>query len=116
MNKKLQTKIDQFLSETWYSDGGWAQVTDQDISDLREIIQLLIENKCQPDTDGDYPIEYALINRRKSFWAFTPIEIAYELEARNMLSIVLNITHNGMRLLENYFQNKLYEEKTTEST
>lgn len=44
--------------------GGWAQITDEDITRLYEIIGELIALKCDKDADGDLPIEFEVINRR----------------------------------------------------
>lgn len=65
MNRKTQELIEQFLSEKRRSNrGGWAEVTDKDIKLLDDIICQLVKSKCEPDADGDYPIQVKLINRR----------------------------------------------------
>ncbi len=65
MKKNLENKINKFLSERRVSEGGgWSQITPQDILDLRDIINSLIQEKCEEDADGDLPIEFELINRR----------------------------------------------------
>jgi len=65
MKNSIQMLIDNFLKEKRGSDGGWAKVTDEDISKLKNIVWKLIKEKCEPDPDGDYPIQYKIINRRK---------------------------------------------------
>ncbi|MHC4188403.1 MAG: hypothetical protein ACYSUB_01800 [Planctomycetota bacterium] len=61
----LDSLINRFLDDRRKSDGsGWACITSEDMDTLREIIHELIELKCEPDADGDYPIEFKLINRR----------------------------------------------------
>lgn len=64
--KDLRDKIDAFLSKRRRSSrgGGWAEVEDKDIEDLREIAKTLISLKCETDADGDYPIEIEITNRR----------------------------------------------------
>lgn len=65
MKKILENKINKFLSERRNSvGGGWAQITSQDVLSLYDIIDLLIQEKCEKDADGDLPIEFKLINRR----------------------------------------------------
>lgn len=65
MNTKLRTKIDEFLQHRRKSEaGGWAKITNDDVTKLEEIIRLLIEAKCKPDSEGERPIEFMLINRR----------------------------------------------------
>lgn len=57
--------IHEFLKEHRQSTGGWAEIEDEDVSDLCHIIQDLIKLKCDEDPDGDYPIEFDLVNRLK---------------------------------------------------
>ena len=65
MSTHLDGLIDRFLEDHRDSHrGGWAQITPEDVANLRELIQWLIELKCEPDADGDYPIEVHLVNRR----------------------------------------------------
>lgn len=66
MKAQLQKKIDAFLAERRPSNGGWAEITNKDVIQLENIIQALIESKCQPDPDGDFPIEFVLVNRRNT--------------------------------------------------
>ena len=63
-NAKIHTMVDEFLSERRKSKGGYAEITETDIDDLRKIIFLLAEEKCEQDPDGDIPIEFVVINRR----------------------------------------------------
>jgi len=57
--------IDRFLEDRRESHrGGWAKVTPEDVTLLREIVHELIELKCELDADGDLPIEVNLVNRR----------------------------------------------------
>ena len=61
----LDSKIDAFLKERRSSrGGGWAEVTQEDIQDLDEIIYLLVDLKSGLDSDGDQTIQWSLVNRR----------------------------------------------------
>ena len=63
--RRLGDLIDSFLEDRRESfGGGWAQITPEDVDQLREIIRWLIELKCDRDADGDLPIECKLVNRR----------------------------------------------------
>lgn len=58
--------LDKFLAERREStDGdGWAQITDEDLGALHDVLECLVEMKCEGDADGDRPIEWDLTNRR----------------------------------------------------
>lgn len=61
----LNSKIDAFLKERRRSrGGGWAEVTEEDIQDLDEIIGLLVDLKSDRDADNDQTIQWSLVNRR----------------------------------------------------
>lgn len=62
----LDSLIDRFLEDhrECSAGGGWAQITEKDITRLYEIVWELIELKCDKDADGDLPIEFKIINRR----------------------------------------------------
>lgn len=64
----LTKKIEKWLSTRRKTDGqgGWAEIESKDIWDLHAIINRLIELKCEPDADGDFPINFCLTNRRHS--------------------------------------------------
>jgi hypothetical protein len=64
MDDLLHVMIDQFLANHRHSNGGWAEITEEDIDGLRSIINALVSRKCDKDPDGDYPIEVKIINRR----------------------------------------------------
>ena len=65
MDISLERKIEVWLTNHRKSHGGFAQILDQDVTDLYIIIHKLIELKCNADPYGDYPIDVKLINRRK---------------------------------------------------
>lgn len=65
MEDKLHKMIDDFLSVRRESyGGGWAQIEQEDVAKLGNIIRELIEAKCESDSDGSYPIYWELLNRR----------------------------------------------------
>lgn len=61
----LLERIHSWLDQERQSTGGWAEITDDDISELWHIIDELIHLKCQKDPDGDVPIEFTLVDRTK---------------------------------------------------
>jgi len=67
MDTLLAGYIHSFLKEhrECDSNSGWAQVTDEDLDKLGDIIDRLIELKCDTDSDGDFPIQWTLVDRRK---------------------------------------------------
>lgn len=73
MTPDLKEAIDVFLEDRRECDGGgWAEVTESDMTLLSVILDKLIEEKSDPDADNDMTIEYKLFNRRttnrNSFW------------------------------------------------
>lgn len=65
MTKKLQEKIDAFLTTKRKTSGGYAPVTGKDLDQLLGIIQYLFEAKWERDPDGDLPLEFKLIDRTR---------------------------------------------------
>jgi len=100
MNKSLQKTIDKFLKERRKSDEGWAVVEDEDIEQLYSIISKLIQLKCEPDLDGDYPIECDLINRRKQHYVLDPsmLRMKYKLDLDNIHTLSLLSSHLTERI------------------
>ena len=75
VNDDINRLVKQFLKDRRQSNGGWAEVTDDDMRQLSQIIDLLIEAKSELDPDGDQTIEYILVNRRvERMSPFYPIE------------------------------------------
>jgi hypothetical protein len=75
-HKKIHEMVDKFLKERRMSmpGGSWAEVTDQDIEDLYNLIDIIIDAKCQKDCDGDQTIQVRLVNRRKEYMpSFVPV-------------------------------------------
>lgn len=66
MKQALTTAIDNFLAERRESDGGWAEVRPEDLNQLSDIIQMLVEEKFEPDPDDDHPVGWKLVDRTKT--------------------------------------------------
>ena len=62
----MDTLIDRFLEDhrECEAGGGYAQITQEDINRLHEIVWKLIELKCDRDADGDLPVQFKIVNRR----------------------------------------------------
>lgn len=62
----LDSLIDRFLEDhrECSAGGGWAQITQGDITLLYDIVRELVALKCDKDADGDLPIEIHITNRR----------------------------------------------------
>jgi len=64
----LIDKINVFLKEYRESNGGWSNVTDEDIFKLKSVIDCLINLKSELDPVGDQSINFILANR--NFYKF----------------------------------------------
>ena len=62
---KFGKLVGKFLEHRSESDGGWAPVGDNDIDDLRAIVDMLIQAKYEQDPDGDIPIDIKILDRTK---------------------------------------------------
>jgi hypothetical protein len=105
MNRKfLDTLIDRFLADHRTShQGGWAKITRHDVHLLRDIIDGLIENKCEEDGDGDYPFQTILVNRRTHEpMNFRPMPYRYQEAYRNGEEVDfiqrLGLLHSNLRV------------------
>ena len=63
IRKSLNNKIDKLLKKKVKSHGTWGEVTTPDLEDLCEIFDGLIRLKYQCDADGDFPVDFMLIDR-----------------------------------------------------
>jgi len=72
MKTELMVKINAFLLDRRESEGGYALVTNQDHTDLNDIIEDLIDAKCERDPDGDRVFEFSVINRSEKHYAIDP--------------------------------------------
>jgi hypothetical protein len=78
-NKALHDKLDEFLEHRRLSSGGYAEITSQDVVDLNHLISDVIKAKCQSDPDGDYPIDFKIIDRTKfEPMHFFPVEYDHD--------------------------------------
>lgn len=76
-------KLTDFLQERRVSSGGYAEITERDIKDLYQLIDAIIVAKCAPDPDGDYPIDFKLIDRTK-YWPMHYLPEPYDHELKNV--------------------------------
>jgi len=62
----LHHLIDDFLAEKVPSaGGGWAPVDPDQVSQLNDIVHRLVMLKYGADSDGDYPIEWEIVDRTR---------------------------------------------------
>lgn len=60
--------------------GGWAAVTPDDVEELSNILNRLIRAKCEPDADGDVPIQFTLVDRVR-YWPLHFVPVPYDHDA-----------------------------------
>ncbi|MDF2435304.1 MAG: hypothetical protein JWP44_4935 [Mucilaginibacter sp.] len=65
LRQKAHEALDKFLKPYRESDsgGGWAPFTAEDETNFWEFMWALIGAKFEPDSDGDYPLNFKLTNR-----------------------------------------------------
>jgi len=80
--QEIHQQLDAFLLDRRKSDGGYAKITQKDITDLGELLRKIIEEKCEPDPEGNRPIEFKLIDRTR-FEPMHFVPVAYEHKAEN---------------------------------
>jgi len=77
----LTKMLDAYLKEQRRAEGGdYAQPVGKDIDLLCSIVNSLIELKFEPDSDGDYPINFTIVNRTK-YGPLHFVPVPYEHEA-----------------------------------
>lgn len=62
---KAQKLLKAFCSVKRESDGGFAEVGNEDVNDLYDLIHTILEAKFEADPDGDLPINFKIIDRTK---------------------------------------------------
>lgn len=77
MNRTLLSRINRFLKHRRKSNGGWAEITPDDISLLHDVCYELVKAKCEQDADGDRPIQVNIVNRRL-YWPCHYLHTRYE--------------------------------------
>ena len=65
MTDSLTDIIQDFLLDPHCSDGGYATVETSDMVQLNDIICALVAQKWEADSDGDYPVDYILVDRTR---------------------------------------------------
>ena len=65
IKEEIHTRLNKFLEVQKLSDGGYAEVSNEEFSELSELINDIIHLKYEMDCDGDIPIEFALTDRNK---------------------------------------------------
>lgn len=66
--KNLILHIARFIDESVKPvDTGYAPVTTNDLGQLRYIFGQIVEKHWDPDVDGDYPINFRLIDRTEEY-------------------------------------------------
>lgn len=87
------------------------EVETEDFINLARIIQLLIELKCSADPDGDYPIEFMLVNRLKEYSVW-PASLPYRNDGDNtLIRHALSMINTGTNALELEFKRMEFNEK-----
>ena len=66
-NSKVESildRLDEFLQQKIVpEDTGWTAVDKKDLVELGQLIREIISSKWAPDVDGDYSVEFALVDR-----------------------------------------------------
>lgn len=90
--KRLAKKIEAFLSERRRSEHGeWADISNDDITDLWKIVNMLIAHKCQPDMEGGYPIQVQLVNRQThEAMHYVPVRYLHKAKSNQEVLEILN--------------------------
>lgn len=100
MKKRLENKINKFLKEKRKSDSGYAPVEKNDISDLNDIINLLLESKFELDCDGDLPVNWEVLDRTKyePHTAIIPVPYSHKDKEGHIKAITSNLSYYAERL------------------
>lgn len=99
MDQLLAARIDDFLREHRECEpgGGWAEVTDDDLNKLDVIIDRLVELKCDRDADGDIPVAWTLVNRRKRHRS-PYVAVPLSMDIRSLQDPLLEDLHGAVSL------------------
>jgi hypothetical protein len=103
--KELLNKIEEFLKDRKpVIDGGWAEVTDDELIECDEIISLLLNLKWDLDFDGDRPVTPLLIDRTKYHPSpYTLVKVPHEVYNCNEreVDVVIRDLVSGARSMLN---------------
>lgn len=87
MNNKLHKMLDDLGPRRRVKDGGFAEVTEEDLLKLSKLFYAILEAKFEKDYDNDLPVEFKIINRRKyEHSSFLPIPYTFRAESLEKLT------------------------------
>lgn len=95
--EELFSKIEQYVAEQRPSpEGGLAEITDDDVSDLYDIVKAIVRLKCEPSYDYRYPFDFQVCDTRKldsHIYPFIPKERDYEnpLKSGGRMDLLIRI-------------------------
>ena len=101
----IHRKVDKFLGREAVSTGGWADVTPEEVEDLKDLVDLLIKTKCQRDPDGDLPIEHIIIDRRH-YEAMHFVPVPYDRLMPERLERSMEIAELNLSIAHDSFKTK----------
>lgn len=82
----LVDMVKEFLSERSASTGnGWAEVKENDVTAVLDILDLMFELKYERDCDGDLPIEACVVDRTK-FHGLRYCAVPYETDKTDLIN------------------------------
>ena len=72
--QEILERVTAFLADRKESDGGWPEVTNEELLEMRGIFEVIINAKFEPDDGGDSAVHVRLLDRtRFQFDQFYPI-------------------------------------------
>ncbi len=91
--ESLFSLITDWLDGYRDSDGGYAKITREDVTELYHIVDRLVKLKCQADPDGDRPIDFRLTNLNQC-WPNRFRDVPYDHKSpdNEVLQTLLNNT------------------------
>jgi len=121
MNKvELLEQISRFLVDSRKSDGGYAEVTTEDMQQLQDIFYKICELKFQKDADGDLPINFQVVDRnKKHFLIPQPINsvfYSHKVKSRRQyfdklgkLAAIIQLASKESEIMTRYYE-QMFEE------
>lgn len=98
--------VKEFLAKHRESNGGYAEITERDMVALHRLLVRLIEAKCDPDPDRDYPVEFTLVDRRRfGRLSYRPVSYDFDPETHEHAD---ETTESGCERLEEIEETLLY--------
>lgn len=77
-------RLEEYLSESFGGDGGWPEISQDQVNDARDILNDLLGLKFTSDSDGDNPLRVHITNRSIERQVF-PMTIPHKGDHRNPL-------------------------------